>query len=406
MTIIVITVQITLIAIVGFYLLYLLMLTAAAPLGKKRPKSFDTVTVRRFAIVVPAHNEELIIERTLKSLLAIEYPRDHFDVVVVADNCTDQTEQIARRSGAIVHARSDAALRGKGYALRWCFDRLLADQTSYDAFVVIDADTVVSGNMLSIMNFYLDRGSRVVQCADLAAAQRGSWSSEMTRIGFLLYNFIRPLGRKALHLPIGLRGNGMCFSKAILESNPWESFSLNEDLEYGLQLLLKGIGCDFAPEAEVLATMPTDPKNARSQRIRWEGGRFPVIRKYAPRLLAKAVQMFSYKYFDTFVELVTPTLVNLLAVSILMTFFSLLLGLFGVGDMFLFGLLWLIVGSLGFIHMFAGLFIAGADAETYKTIIHLPRYALWKVGVYVRHMVPGLSGGWVRTTREGSQPPV
>ena len=138
----------------------------------------------------------------------------------------------------------------------------------------------------------------------------------MTRLSFLLYNFVRPLGRAVLGCSAGLKGNGMCFTAELLTEFPWSSFSLNEDVEYGLELLLKGVTVQFAPEAKLFAKMPHNVENARSQRVRWEAGRFPVIWKYSLKLLTAAFSRHSFKLFDAFVELMTPSLVNMLAVRL------------------------------------------------------------------------------------------
>ena len=150
--------QILLLGAAGFFIVYLTALSILALFARER-RTISGPRQRRFAVVVPAHNEELSIARTLESLLSIDYPQDSYDVIVVADNCTDATAAIARAAGAKVYERSDITLRGKGYALRWCFDAILNQQPSYDGIVVIDADSVASVNFLSVMNFYLDRGA-------------------------------------------------------------------------------------------------------------------------------------------------------------------------------------------------------------------------------------------------------
>src|SRR5712692_8125342 len=113
-----------LLAIFGLPLAYLCLLSLLA-LAPGTRRTFKTAGRRRFAVVVPAHNEEQTIGPTLRSLLAIDYPRDRFEVVLVADNCTDRTARAGRRSGVRVLERHDSSSRGKGYALRWCFDALL-----------------------------------------------------------------------------------------------------------------------------------------------------------------------------------------------------------------------------------------------------------------------------------------
>jgi 1,2-diacylglycerol 3-beta-glucosyltransferase len=209
--------ELVLLLIVGLPLAYLALLSVLAFAGGKRPGG-PARRRRKFAVVVPAHNEEPVIEETLRSLGSLDYPREMFEIVVVADNCSDRTAALARSAGAIVLERSTPDRRSKGHALRWAFDRLLAQ--GYEAVVVCDADTVATENLLETVNAAMDRGEHAVQCADLVRPNVASWSAEATRAGFLLYNVARPLGRRVLGCSAGLRGNGMAFTAETLRRVP------------------------------------------------------------------------------------------------------------------------------------------------------------------------------------------
>ena len=380
-------------------LLYLTLLSILALTARKRP-TMKSSRYQRMAFIVPAHDEELTIEKTLRSLLGVDYPRDYFDVIVIADNCTDRTAEIARTAGAIVYERRDASLRGKGYALRWCFDRLLSGRPMYEAMVVVDADSVVSSNFLGVMNFYLDGGAKAIQCSDMVEPHPGAWSAEVTRVSFTLYNYVRPLGRQVIGCSAGLRGNGMCITVDTLRQVPWQAYSLNEDLEYGLILLLHGISVLFAPEATVHATMPRNADNAETQRARWEAGRFPLIRNYAGPLIKAAFKQSSFRAFDAFVDLVTPPLINLVAFVTMLLFASLLLQWVGIGETARFAWLWLILLGVGGVHVLVGLYAASADRLMYKALLFLPRYGLWKLIVYLKVLQGERTDKWIRTPRE------
>jgi cellulose synthase/poly-beta-1,6-N-acetylglucosamine synthase-like glycosyltransferase len=271
--------------------------------------------------------------------------------------------------------------------------------------VIIDADSVADPGFLSVMNYYLEHGSRAVQCSDLVAPLPDAWSSEITRFGFTLYNYVRPLARKLLGCTAGVRGNGMCFTSSTLRSIPWNTYSLNEDLEYGLILLLNGVNVDFAPEAKVLATMPATARNAESQRSRWERGRFPVIKLYAMKLLAKGVQSFSLRYIDAFLELMTPPFVNLFGAVSLMFVLHLAFLFTGISSSVALPALWGSFIVLGLLHVFAGLYAADADAALYKAFFHIPRYALWKIKLYLMSLRRPSTEEWIRTTRDQSVAP-
>lgn len=301
--------------------------------------------------------------------------------------------------GTTVLERTNPNQIGKGYALRWAFDKVLTHEKNYDAIVVVDADSLVSGNFLEVMNDYLDRGSRVIQSSDLVLPEPGNWSVEATRIGFLLYNYVKPLGRKVLGLNMGLRGNGMCFSTDVLRETPWQAWSLTEDVEYGLVLLLKGVDIDFAPEAEVIAQMPLEASNAETQRSRWEIGRFQIIRSYMPKFLYKSITKASPAYFDIFIELITPPFVNMMFMVTCIFGAGILLWLFALLPA-VHVLMWGLLLATGVIYLFIGLYVGGADKSLYKSLLRLPRYISWKLKVYVKALINGKEEDWIRTTRD------
>jgi len=397
-------IEITLLAIFGFFIVYLAMLSFLALFVRLR-NTENPDRLRRFAIVVPAHNEEPCIERTIRNLQSVRYAPELHDIIVIADNCTDRTSEIARALGATVYERTNALERSKGYALRWCFDILLSREPQYDAFVVIDADSIISQDFLSIMNHYLANGSKAIQCSDMAEPKPGAWSSEVTRLGFTLYNYARPLGRRPIGCSAGLRGNGMCFSADTLRTLPWNTYSLNEDLEYGLILLLNGIKVDFAPEAKVIASMPSDARNAESQRARWEKGRFPIIRKFAWPLLAGSFSRFSFPLLDAFIDLIMPPFVNMFGAACLLLLINIILWQFNITDAGIYSFLWASLVILGMLHVLAGLSAARADRLLYKAFFYIPRYAFWKIILYTRLIRRGSTQEWIRTEREHATDP-
>lgn len=388
----------------GSVILYLVLLSICALLSRRMHGPFKTKQYRRFAVVVPAHNEELAIGRTLDSLFALDYPQNYFDVIVIADNCTDATATLARERGAVVYERTNTTLRGKGFALRWCFDQLLSKKYVYEAVVVIDADSVASSNFLTVMNYYLERGAQAIQSSDMVSPRPGAWSSEITRLGFTLYNYVRPLGRKLLNASAGLRGNGMCFSSLTLRTVPWDAYTVAEDLEYGLQLLLHEIPVVFAPEAQVLATMPEHAVNAETQRTRWEKGRIPVIRRHAWPLLVSAASRMSFKSFDALIDLVIPPFVNLVAAVVLLFLLTVAAAYAGVAELWPYAIAWIVIIVLSILHVLIGLLSTKADRRLYLALLYIPRYAVWKFMLKLK-VFRHSPTKWIRTTRERQMVP-
>lgn len=390
--------QYFLLTIAGALISYQFVLSLFALKGKEITH-FDAEKQRRFIIVIPAYNEEEVITKILYSLFGLIYPANLFDIVVVADNCTDKTAKIAQSLGAKVLERNNKEQRGKGYALAWAFEQIHNWDEQYDAYVVLDADSLISGNFLEVVNYYIEQGSEVIQSSDLVIPRPGVWSSEAIRIGFLLYNYVKPMGRKVLGYDVGLRGNGMCFAEHILREHPWRAWSLTEDLEYGLHLMLQNIRISFAPEAHIWAQMPGQAKNAETQRRRWEMGRYAVVRKYAPKFLKSFFTKGNFRHLDTFFELITPPLVNLLLVIVLLFLFNLILWLAGV-DTFAFMALWLMLAGIGILHFLIGLAAAKADRQLYKSMLYIPVYVFWKIKIYTLAFLKGWNKQWIRTTRE------
>ena len=391
----------------GFFTIYLSALTALGFFYKRKTKSFFDIEqnnsnkVHRFAVIVPAHNEEAVIEKTVVNLLDIDYSSDLFQVFVIADNCTDKTSVRSSKKGAVVLERENKNLMGKGHALRWCFELLIkSSKQKFDAFLVIDADTFVARDILKVLNFYLNMGDKVIQCADLVKPVPGAWSSEITRVGLYLYNYVRPLGRKMLNLSAGLRGNGMCFTADVLEKIPWQAYSQTEDVEYGLILILNDVNVSFAPEARVYAVMPANPRNAETQRARWEIGRFPLIKNYSLKLLKAAITKRSIRIFDSFIELITPAFVNLFVITLLLFITTFILSISHILTTKIFLVTCSVVFALQVFYVIGGLYLSKADINAYKVLWKAPKYIIWKLILYLRLIIKGHTKLWIRTARE------
>jgi cellulose synthase/poly-beta-1,6-N-acetylglucosamine synthase-like glycosyltransferase len=259
----------------------------------------------RLAIVVPAHNEESRLPRTLASLLA-ECRRDGgAEVVVVADNCTDATAATAAREGARVLVRHDGSKRGKGYALDFAFRTLLAEEFRY--FVVVDADSALDEGFLDAIRRRFAAGADAVQARYTVLNADDSVRTRFMEIALAAFNDLRPRARAALGFSAGLLGNGFALRREVLEALPYAAGSIVEDVEYHLVLVFHGVTVAFADEARVRGEMPAGGAGVRQQRVRWEGGRLRMLLEHAPGLL-RDVLHGRWRSLEPLADLLLPPL--------------------------------------------------------------------------------------------------
>ncbi len=376
--------------------LYLLTLAVAAL--ARRPATPRSTSTARLAVLVPAHNEADLIERCMTSLTSQDYPVERFEVIVIADNCTDATPELARAAGARVLIRDAPDARGKGQALRWAMDRILAEPLPPDAFVVVDADSVADRRLLTHLAAHFENGAEAVQAEYLVLDDPRSPRVQLRAVAFLLFHGARFAGRAALRLPCNLVGNGMLFSRPLIERYPWNAFTGAEDLEYSCNLRLAGVGPVFAESARVRGPVPDSGRSAQVQRERWEGGRIHVVRTALPRLLREIVLRRRLSLVDMAVDLVVPPL-GLLSVAAL-TGTMLVLALGGAGLVPIWALIpWLIalVAVVGFV--LVGLRAAHAPAWMYRRLISAPVFVLQKILGTAGVLRSRPTDEWIRTER-------
>ncbi|MBP2656798.1 MAG: poly-beta,6 N-acetyl-D-glucosamine synthase, partial [Firmicutes bacterium] len=174
--------------IIVFFTLYYFFLAFFGIVKKHEEKI--TTPKNTFAIIVAAHNEEQVIGQLVENLHVLNYPRDLYDIYVIADNCKDKTAQIAKNAGAIVNERFSLEQKGKGYAMEWMFEKLFAQKKQYDAVVVFDADNLVDTNFLLEMNNRLCKGEKVIQGYLDAKNPNDTWISATFAISFWVVNHI------------------------------------------------------------------------------------------------------------------------------------------------------------------------------------------------------------------------
>ncbi|WP_458462919.1 glycosyltransferase family 2 protein [Paenibacillus sp.] len=266
-------------------------------LHKKKKKKLYPAT-KSFAVLVAAHNEEQVIGALMENLKQLDYPKDLYDVFVICDNCTDGTAQIVRDHGLNACVRTNADLRGKGYAIEWMLKYLWKLPRQYDAVVMFDADNLVDHNFLLEMNNDLCNGSRVIQGYIDTKNPEDSWITAAYGVSYWYINRLWQLSRHNLNMANFLGGTGMCFETNLLKEIGWGATSLVEDLEFTMRSVQRNVYPVFNYDAKVFDEKPLTFKASARQRLRWMQGHFTVARRYFFPLLWQSIKERSLVKFD------------------------------------------------------------------------------------------------------------
>lgn len=372
------------------YLLVLSLLSGPLPLPQRSQRRL------KFDVIVPAHDEVQVLPRVLGTLERLEWPKAQYQVIVVADNCTDDTAALARSLGALALERVDPNRRGKGFALEFAF-QASRERDFADAIVVVDADAQVSKNFLEAIAARMERGAQAVQVHYGVSNAMTSWRTRLLTIATASFHILRSRARERLRLSCGIRGNGWAVNSRTLTTVPYRAYSLAEDLEYGIELGLAGIRVQYAGEASANAEMVADRRAASTQRRRWEHGRFELIRSRTVPLLIAAVRQRSRVCLDLALDLmVLPLSFVVLNVALLT---ALAFGTAADGD----HNAWSWAAAFCWVSLLAytlrGWQLSGVGARGLIDLAGAPAYLVWKIVVVLSRWQ---TAEWVRTKREGS----
>ena len=290
-------------------------------LYRKKDKT-EVEPKKSFALIVAAHNEEVVIEDIIESLKLIDYPKDLYDTFVIADNCTDKTAERARSRGAIVFERFDKTRRGKGYALEWMFDKIFKMEKKYDSVVIFDADNLASKNFLKEMNKKLCEGYKVVQGYLDSKNPNDTWITGSYSIAFWTSNRMFQLSRNNLGLSNQLGGTGFCIDTNTLMELGWGATCLTEDLEFTCKLVLNGHRVGWAHDAVIYDEKPLKLAQSWWQRKRWMQGFADVSHRYFFKLLWKAIRDRSFTALDCALYSVQPIVIILVGVASIIGLFN------------------------------------------------------------------------------------
>lgn len=372
--------------------------------GRHQPKVTSSRETR-FAFLVPAHNEEAGIASTVQSLLEVDWPRDRFDVVVVADNCSDGTAAAARAAGAQVLERQNKDLRGKGYALELGFNDILQNSKA-DAVVVVDADTVVSKNLLISYASRIEEGALALQAEYGVRNIDASWRTQLMALALAMFHTLRSNARERLKLSAGLRGNGMCFTRGCLERFPHKAYGLVEDVEHGLALGRGGVRVTAVVDAHVLGEMVSGGKASESQRRRWEDGRKKLKKDILPGVIKDALSTRSALLLDLALDLLIPPLSSVAVLVVValgvavarVVYVSVAAGSVVVDAL---SLCALIPSVLLGLYVVRGMQLSGLGWKSVVVLAKAPAYVAWKILLKLKGTPK--KDEWVRTARESEE---
>ena len=353
----------------------------------------------KFLILIPAHNEETALPHTLASIAALRYSKDLVEVVVIADRCTDSTRQVAEEAGATCFERNDGS-GVKGAAIAWGIRETSRNSYQFDALVVLDADTRVDAMLLDAFSAGISRGYRVQQAFNYLS---NPWETAFTRIiavTSILKNGLFYAGKSSVGLSAMLQGTGMCMDRAIVEQYEWNAFSVGEDWEFSVSLLLAGETIHFNPDAMIYATESSGVSQASRQRLRWATGRYAVTGTGALHLIKKGLEQRSGRLLDAAATLLCPNYSTQASLALLCCVVSWYLSRHEEW-------MWLLTVSISILCSMAAFFVLGVlkTESPLRAIAGIPFMLIflpWRLGIEVLGLLGFGRKKWGRSARESS----
>lgn len=292
--------------------------------GKAR-KIRERIPQKRFLLLIPAHNEEKVIGNLVENLLNLEYPKELFDVVVIADNCTDNTALISRQYGVevIKHTSLPGEPKGKPYGIKYALE-VIGDKLTekYDGVAFFDADNLVTLNYLKEMNKHLLQGDRLIQCYLDSKNPNDNWVTLSYATSYYYMNRSWQLAKSRIGLGNAIGGTGFCVDTHLLAEIGWSAKSLTEDLEFTMQCLLQGIPAKWSHHSRVYDEKPENFWASCIQRLRWARGHWDVCFKYTWPLLKRSISKMDFVAFDGVMYLLNPGKIILATLTSVMLFIS------------------------------------------------------------------------------------
>jgi cellulose synthase/poly-beta-1,6-N-acetylglucosamine synthase-like glycosyltransferase len=376
-------------------IVFFLEIVAATALSRRRCPILPNPGLRQsVAVLVPAHNESSGLLPTLACIQSQLLPGDR--LLVVADNCSDDTAVVAKAAGAEVVERNDPTKRGKGFALDRGVRHLISNPPEF--VIIVDADCKLANGAVDSLTSTCAMTGRPAQALYLMNAPIDSQiNHQVAEFSWRVKNWLRPLGLRALKLPCQLMGTGMAFPWDVIRSADLGNSQIVEDLKLGLDLTLAGHPPIFCPSARVTSEFASSAKGAETQRKRWEKGHLDMIFKTAPRLFAIAFIRRDWDLLAVTLDLAVPPL-SLLGI--------LVLGIFGASLLYTiigYSSVALVISTASLLAFAIATLVAwlkcGRDVVPPSALLLIPSYAFRKIKLYRRFVFGKIDSEWDRTDR-------
>ncbi|TAG67358.1 MAG: glycosyltransferase, partial [Oscillatoriales cyanobacterium] len=331
---------------------------------------------------------------TISTILPQLTPQDR--LLVIADNCTDATAEIARNSGASAIERHDTERKGKGYALDFGLTAIASDPP--EVIIMVDADCICQPDAIDKLARVAMAEQRPVQATYLMEQPPNPTPKDsISALAFLVKNLVRPSGLKQLGFPSLLTGTGMAFPWLIIRDVPLASSNIVEDMQMSLDLAIAGHPTVFCPEARVTGCLPQQEQVAKTQRTRWEHGHLQTLLTQTPRLATASIEQQRFDLMAIALDLAVPPLSLLVAIWLATFAASILAAIIGASAIpaILLGVqgLLILVSIVSAWAKFGRADISGA------TLLSVPFYILWKIPLYLGFILKRQTK-WVRTERD------
>ncbi|MEG2353401.1 MAG: glycosyltransferase family 2 protein [Clostridium sp.] len=275
-----------------------------------KQKEVQHKKLHRYAVITAARNEGTVIEELIKSIKNQKYPSDLIDIYVIADNCTDNTADVARAAGAIVYERNNTEFIGKGYALDFLF-KIIANSHSdknYEGYFIFDADNLLDENYVAEMNKMFNNGYRILTSYRNSKNYDSNWISAGYSLWFLREAKYLNNPRMLLKTSCAVSGTGFLVHSDIINKNQgWKYHLLTEDIEFSIDSVINGEIIGYCGNAKIYDEQPCTFQQSWNQRLRWSKGFYQVFAKYGTSLIKSTFQKRCFSAYDMFMT-ITPAI--------------------------------------------------------------------------------------------------